>query len=163
MSRTTTSPSTASESAEALDRFERGAIALMRRLADRGTLGDIARRTGHELSPVSWRLLEHLHATGPKRVSDIAACHGVDVSSVTPRLQGLESAGLIERGTDPLDARVSIISLSAGGRRAVESVCEARREILARALHDAEPSAVLAAADVMLDVAEQLADGAPER
>lgn len=35
------------------------------------------------------------------RVSDVAACHGVHTSSIVPRLQTLERAGLIRRGGQP--------------------------------------------------------------
>jgi hypothetical protein len=66
-------------------------------LTGRATLHDISRRSGHDLPPASWALLEHLDQRGALRVSDIAACHGVDVSSITPRLKALEQSGLVVR------------------------------------------------------------------
>jgi len=63
-----------------LDDVERSLAAAMRLLTDRTTTGDIARRCGYDLPPASWSLLEYLEAHGSLRVSDIAACHGVDVS-----------------------------------------------------------------------------------
>lgn len=56
------------------------------------------------------------------RVSDLAACHGVDVSSIIPRLKTLERGGFIERASDPHDARVSIITLGSARALALETL-----------------------------------------
>ncbi len=97
-----------------------------------------AETTGLALPPGSWALLEHLHDGGPLRVSDIAAWHGVDVSSVTPRLQSLEAEGLIERHRDARDGRVSVITIADRGREAIGNLHEARIDLCAGALtaHD---------------------------
>jgi DNA-binding MarR family transcriptional regulator len=124
-----------------------------RLLTERARLGDIARRSGHELSPASWALLEYLDSIGTMRVSDIAACYGVDVSSVTPRIKALETAGLVARETLPTDARVSLMSITPLGSRALESVHAVRREILADALADLDPAQVEAAAQVLDTIA----------
>ncbi len=118
--------------------LERSLAAVLRLLADRATTGDLAQRCGYDLPPASWALLEHLDAHGSLRVSDIAACHGVDVSSITPRLKRLESAGLVERGRVPTDARAFLISITSEGARALESVHAARRELLGHVLDDAD-------------------------
>gem|GEM_PF-5841819 len=68
------------------------------------------------------------------RVSDIASWHGVEVSSVTPRLQALEAEGLIERNRDARDGRVSVIAIGARGREALRRIHAARAELVARAL-----------------------------
>src|SRR5690625_3914515 len=117
-----------------LDDVERSLAAAMRLLTDRTTTGDIARRCGYDLPSASWALLEYLEAQGSLRVSDIAACHGVDVSSITPRLKRLEGSGLVTRGRAVDDARAYLIDITDEGRRALESVHAARREILRHAL-----------------------------
>lgn len=64
------------------------------------------------------------------RVSDVAACQGMDVSSVTPRIEVLKRAGLITRGPDPADRRASVVSLEAAGRAALERAHTAWCDIL---------------------------------
>jgi len=143
--------------ADALERLERGLVAVMSWLVDRDTLGRLARQSGHALPPASWALLEHLDARGSMRVSDVAACHGVHTSSIIPRLKALEHAGLIERGGDPDDARVSIIAITVTGRDALQSIHIARQETLERALDGVEHEQVAAAADVLIAIAGRLA------
>ena len=94
---------------------------------------------------------------GSLRVSDIAAYHRVDVSSITPRLKALEQSGLVVRESLPTDARVSIISITAFGRQALESVHAVRLEIIARALAGADDGQVAAATAVLDAVAGCLA------
>lgn len=143
---------------EVVDELERSLAAVLRLLADRTRTGEVARRCGYELPPASWALLEYLDAHGGLRVSEIAACHGVDISSVTPRLKRLENAGLVSREQVPTDARAFLITISAEGSHALESVHQARREFLQLALGDAEASEVAVAADVLARIATRLPD-----
>lgn len=137
----------------ALDELERSLAAVLRQLTERATVSDLAERCGHDLPPASWALLEHLDALGPLRVSDIAACHGVDISSVTPRLKRLDSAGLVTRGRAPTDARVSLISITAQGAEALESLHAARREVFQQSLEGVDTSQVRCAAEVLTHIA----------
>ncbi len=132
--------------------------AVLRLLTDRATIGDIARRSGYDLPPASWALLEHLDARGARRVSDIAACHGIDISSVTPRLKRLENAGLVSRERVPTDARAFLISITTEGVRALQSVHAARRELLERAAGDTDTAQLAVAAEVLSRIAHRLAD-----
>lgn len=141
----------------ALTQLERSLATLVQVLAGRATVGDIARRSGHDLPPASWALLEHLDSFGTLCVSDIAACHRVDVSSITPRLKSLENAGLLARSTLPSDARVSLIDITAAGKKALESVHVARREIIADALGgEIEVSQIALASDVLGHIVARL-------
>ncbi|HVW40242.1 MAG TPA: MarR family transcriptional regulator [Amycolatopsis sp.] len=139
-----------------LDDLERSLAAVSRLLADRATAGDLARRCGYDLPAASWAFLEHLDARGALRVSDIAACHGVDVSSVTPRLKRLENAGLVARERVPNDARAFLISIAPEGTRALESVHAARREILQQALDGTGSARLAVAAAVLSRIADHL-------
>lgn len=140
-----------------LEEFERSLAAVLRLLADRGTVGDVAQRSGYDLPPASWSLLEHLDARGALRVSDIAACHGVDISSVTPRLKRLEAAGLVTREREPTDARAFLISITAEGIQALESVHAARRDILEQAVDGIEAAHLTVTANVLSRLAQHLA------
>jgi DNA-binding MarR family transcriptional regulator len=139
-----------------LERLERALVSLAGWLSDRQTLGDLAERSGHDLAPASWSLLEHLDARGSMRVSDIAACHGVHTSSITPRLQRLEQDGLIERTADPVDARVSIIAIAPAGRAALQGIHAARQEALAHALGTCDDGGLERAADILTALSEHL-------
>jgi DNA-binding MarR family transcriptional regulator len=139
-----------------LERLERALVSLLDWLNDRETLGDLAQRSGHDLAPASWALLEYLDARGAMRVSDIAACHGVHTSSITPRVQRLEQAGLIERTSDPVDARVSIIAIAPAGREALQAIHAARQEALAAALASCDAAGLERAADLLTALAERL-------
>ena len=139
-----------------LEGLERALSALVRLLADRATVEDVAQRSGHDLPPASWTLLEHLDTRGALRVSHIAACHGVDISSITPRLKRLETLGLVAREREPSDARAFLISITAAGIAALESVHAARRDILAHAISDIDQSQLAVTAEVLTHLAHQL-------
>lgn len=144
-----------------LDDLERSLAAVLRLLADRANTSDLAERCGYDLPPASWSLMEHLDTHGALRVSDIAACHGVDVSSVTPRLKRLESAGLVTREREATDARAFLITITDEGARALKSVHAARRYILQQALEGIDPEHVAAASNVLRRVADQLSQQPP--
>lgn len=127
-----------------------------RLLADRATAEGVAERCGYDLPPASWALLEHLDARGPLRVSDIAACHGIDVSSVTPRLKRLESAGLVLRGRTPSDARAFLISIAPEGALALERVHAARQELLREALAGSDLAHLTATTEILDRIAAHL-------
>ena len=139
------------------DALERSLSSVLRLLSDRATTDDVAQRCGYDLPPASWALLEHLDARGSLRVSDIAACHGVDVSSITPRLKRLEQAGLVSRERLPTDARTFMISTTRDGAHALESVHAVRREILHDAVTGIDPALVAGAAEVLGRIADHLA------
>ena len=144
------------EPSEELVRFERTLWEVVTGFGHRDVAAGIARQAGHVLPPASWALLEHLDSIGPMRVSDIAACHGVDVSSVTPRLQALEGAGLVERGTAPADRRASVISIGAAGRAALGRIHAARSKILADALAGVDADDVAVAGVLLARISARL-------
>jgi DNA-binding MarR family transcriptional regulator len=147
----------------AVERLERSLATVARGLADLDRLGEIAARSGHHLPPASWALLEYLDADGPLRVSQIAACHGVDISSITPRLKALEGDGLVERHADERDGRVSMIHISSAGRAALRAVHAARRDLIAASLGEADDASIDAAAAVLESLAARISRpaGAP--
>ena len=63
-------------------------------------------------------------ATGPLSMSDLARRLGISPSTATRNLQRLEQNGLVERFTDPDDARVARIRLTDTGRRAAGELAE---------------------------------------
>ena len=75
------------------------------------------RGQGETLDTGSFWLLKTLAASGPLRVTDLAACANLDVSTVSRHVAQLHSAGLIERTPDPVDGRAQRVKLSAAGQR----------------------------------------------
>ncbi|EIV92376.1 MarR family winged helix-turn-helix transcriptional regulator [Frankia sp. QA3] len=140
----------------ALAALERALADVARILADRATVGDLARRSGFDLPAASWALLEYLDGHGPMPVSAVAACHGVDVSSVTPRIKRLERDGLISRRRDARDARVHLIHITDRGRHALDSVHAARRDLLGAAIAGLDPTRLGIAAEVLKLIADRL-------
>jgi len=120
--------------ADDADRLERAIADIFRLLGARHVASEVAARSGLDLPPLSWGLLEHLAGVDDMRVSDIAACQGVDISTVTPRLQALEQAGLIDRARLESDGRVSLINISERGREAVEAIHRGRRDVIGAAV-----------------------------
>jgi DNA-binding MarR family transcriptional regulator len=149
-------PERSKGSSPEVDALERAVAALLRNLGGRSAATLIAERSRTSLPAASIVLLEHLAATGTQRVSQIAECQKVGVPAMTPRIQGLQAAGLIRREADPEDARASLISLTATGRATVTRIRKARRQILAAALRDLDPTLVAMAADALTRIAGAL-------
>lgn len=81
------------------------------------------RATGHRfdrLEPVIKRtdaaLLRYLVRHGDARAGDIAAEYNVDASVVSRQMGCLVARGQVERRTDPVDARASLLAITEFGR-----------------------------------------------
>lgn len=87
-------------------------------------------------------------AAGSRRMSELAAEHGVRMPTMTAQVNRLERDGLVVRGADESDARVVTAALTAGGRDALVAGREARVGFLAERLDglSADDRAAIAAA-----------------
>ncbi|GER84462.1 MAG: MarR family transcriptional regulator [Thermogemmatispora sp.] len=72
--------------------------------------------------------------------SQLAACLGVEPPTATKMLQRLERAGLIERRTDPEDARIVRIYLTERGRALERPVLEVWQHLEARTVANLSPT-----------------------
>ncbi len=61
---------------------------------------------------------------GRMRRIDLAESVGLTASAVTRLLAPMEKIGLVKRETNPGDARVSFVTLSSGGKKALENALE---------------------------------------
>jgi DNA-binding MarR family transcriptional regulator len=118
-----------------------------------GRISRLARELEQRLEPVyrehgletGWHdVLATLRRSGPPyrlRPTEFTSALMLTSSGTTKRLDRLEQAGLIARGPDPDDRRGTLITLTAAGRRLIDSVTEAHleneRRLLA-ALSDAD-------------------------
>jgi DNA-binding MarR family transcriptional regulator len=71
---------------------------------------------------------------GPRRMTALAEEHAVQLPTMTVQINRLEDAGLVARGSDPADARVRTVELTAEGRDRLRAVRQARIAHLTREL-----------------------------
>ncbi len=82
----------------------------------------IRRRVGH---PAGIRILALLDELGPLGVTELASVDRSSQPTVSGAVRQLEEQGLVARGTDPADARRSVVRLTDVGRTRLVA---ARRE-----------------------------------
>jgi DNA-binding MarR family transcriptional regulator len=111
---------------------------------------EVIARAGVTLTPTDAWVLGRIMEHGPLRLSGLALALGVDKASMTPRVQQLEAAGLVERSPDPTDGRAVLLEISDEGRRVFARLHQARQDLLAELLagwperHCAEVASALA-------------------
>ncbi|MER6576650.1 MarR family transcriptional regulator [Nonomuraea sp. NPDC001023] len=89
---------------------------------------------------------------GPRRMTELAEEHAVQLPTMTVQINRLEYAGLVARGSDPADARVRTVELTGEGRDRLHAVRRARIARLAQdlaALTDDERDVLAAALPVL--------------
>lgn len=75
-------------------------------------------RDGLSLTAAS--TLRRLARSGPQRLCDLHAPEGVSQPGMTQLVTRLERDGLAQRGSDPADGRVVVVSITEAGREAIE-------------------------------------------
>lgn len=126
-----------------------------------------SRHASFDVPSAQARLLALLDELGPSRVSVLAEADHSSQPSMTTALQRLEAQGWVRRVADPHDARASLVSLTAGGRAALEQVREARLAVLTPLLADLDEddlARLQGAVEVIDELLDRLApDPAPPR
>jgi len=97
------------------------------------------RGRGETLDTGSFWLLKSLAASGPQRLTDLATCTDLDVSTVSRHVAQLHSAGLIERTPDPVDGRAQRLELSPAGMARIDAALSSRRARLEKCLESWDP------------------------
>jgi DNA-binding MarR family transcriptional regulator len=82
------------------------------------------------LSPSQLSALASVDKLGPVRLADLAAYEGVAPPTLTRIAAGLVELGLLERHSNPDDARSALVSCTAEGRRTMRQVRAERTAIL---------------------------------
>ena len=85
------------------------------------------RKQGYPMDRASYLLLLRLERDGPQRVAALASSLGLDGSTVTRQLAALDSRGWVQRSTDPLDARVTVVEATGAGLTAVDDLRQLRQ------------------------------------
>jgi DNA-binding MarR family transcriptional regulator len=102
------------------------------------TLEGLNRRSSihRGLDRSSYLLLRTLESVGSASINGLAQLVGLDATTVTRQVGTMEASGLVLRRRSPTDARVSVVALSALGRRRMEGVRAAREERIGSLVHD---------------------------
>lgn len=109
----------------------------------------LLRRTvaGQPVTSQQLSVLGSLEA-GPRRMTELAEEHAVQLPTMTVQINRLADAGLVARGSDPADARVRAVELTDEGRVRLLAARQARIAHLSRelaALTDEERAALAVA------------------
>lgn len=92
--------------------------------------------------------LATLDRTGPRRITDLAVIEGVTQPAMTVLVRVMEESGLVERGGDTSDRRVTLVSLTEAGASYVRARRQAGVDAFVRLidkLPDDEVEALVAA------------------
>ena len=138
------------------DRFARTLISVAR------GLGRIARERARdgELTPQQSETLQLLAERGTVSTSTLATLLGIDPSTASRNISGLEGKGLVARQKGSDDGRQTDVKLTARGRRASQSVGSSATSSLGELL-DRIPRADRARVVDSLDILVRVLDGAP--
>ncbi|MCT9934325.1 MarR family transcriptional regulator [Planotetraspora sp. A-T 1434] len=100
----------------------------------------LLRRTtaGQPVTSQQYSVLGSLEGA-PRRMTELAEEHGVQLPTMTVQINRLEDAGLVARGSDASDARVRTVELTGEGRSRLRGVRQARIAYLARQLETLTP------------------------
>lgn len=93
-------------------------------------------QTPFDLPYAQLRLLSLIGELGPVRVTELAEADNCSQPTVTQQVRKLAALGWIDRADDPDDARASLLSLSAGGRAAIDQARAARAGAIAPLLQN---------------------------
>jgi DNA-binding MarR family transcriptional regulator len=117
----------------AVERIEQQLTMLLRRVQSI----HISTSSGEmELDRSAYGILCRLADEGPQRLGALAWAFGLDPSTITRQVQALEKGGLVQRRTDDVDRRASILDLSVEGRDVLDRTRTYRRERLQELLEE---------------------------
>jgi DNA-binding MarR family transcriptional regulator len=88
------------------------------------------------IDPAMMFVLHHVHGRGSLRVSELAACMGLDTSTASRHVRQLEEGGYLVRTGDPHDRRASQVRLTRRGRAALDRAMRARAALVDQATAD---------------------------
>jgi DNA-binding MarR family transcriptional regulator len=136
--------------------LERAITVITRWSTSREVETETLRRARTDLSPGALSVLSRIAVCGPVHPSQLATLYGVDNSTITPKLQRLERAGVISRESDPSDGRGTLVRITASGERLRKRMHAARREMLEELLAAWPTDEMERVAEAMTWLAERL-------
>jgi DNA-binding MarR family transcriptional regulator len=102
------------------------------------TLEGLSRRSTlyRELDRSSYVLARTLATEAPVSINGLAELVGLDATTVTRQVATMETEGLVRRKRHPQDRRVSLVELTALGRRRMDAVRAAREARITELVRD---------------------------
>ena len=107
---------------------------------------DMWRRAGFEQAQTI-AALAAVRRLGPVRVSAVAEDLHMDLSVASRQLAALEERGLVERTTDPGDARSRLLAVTPAGHEALGEAHDRMLEVFVSTVQDWDDDAIKALAD----------------
>lgn len=131
----------------------------------RSRLREEAGATSTGLSISQLAVLQRILGAGSTTAASLAAAEHVSQQAIAQCLATLKAAGLVEARPDPRDARKSLVSVTAAGRRLIDTMLASRDAWLVRAIDAHVAPAERADLDRAIELLERLAgaDLAPRR
>ncbi|HET9170443.1 MAG TPA: MarR family winged helix-turn-helix transcriptional regulator [Actinospica sp.] len=111
-------------------------------------------------------VMQLLQEVAPARVGDLANRLRLSPSTVSGLISQLMAAGLVERGTDPKDRRMSVVELTEAGKTQLTEWTGAHERRIAAALDQlgvVERYAIAAALPALSQLVEHLSEPQPEQ
>jgi len=109
------------------------------------------------------RLLGMVHCEGPQKMSGLATALGITARRVTALADALEEEGLVARGSDPRDRRVTWITLTETGVAMVDRLYEAHLEAVAALFDELAPDRKAALLQSVRELSQRLSRPDPVR
>jgi DNA-binding MarR family transcriptional regulator len=114
-----------------LRRIEQAIMQISRIGTGRAAARVRSERSGVQVSRPGIALLAALNTAGPLRPTDLAERTDLELPLVSREVRVLAAEGYVQRSPHPADGRVSIVELTAKGRRAYRAYRAATDEIIA--------------------------------
>lgn len=92
--------------------------------------------SGVALERAAYGVLREVSEQGSVRLTELANLIGLDLSTVSRQVKGLESLGLLTRKDDPIDRRAMYVTLTKQGAQALRRLREARHRFFGDLLAD---------------------------
>ena len=102
-------------------------------------------------------VLHQIGCAGPVRLSDLAATLGLDASTVSRHVRGLEESGYVTRAGDPGDRRAALLAPTPTGRATLDDATARRKALLDAALAAWAPQDRAALSHLLGRLADDLA------
>lgn len=90
--------------------------------------------TGDPLDMGMSKILITVARTGPMRPSAVAQQNHIDVSTASRHIDALARQGLVDKATDPVDARACLVEVTGQGREVMKAMVTNRARAVAPAL-----------------------------
>jgi DNA-binding MarR family transcriptional regulator len=109
---------------------------------------------GVDLDRALFPLLVRLERRGALAIGELAELCGRDYSTVSRQVSKLENLGLVQRGADTSDARITKATVTAKGRAMTKALDRAREKLLTELLVDWEMKEIAELARLLRKLAD---------